>query len=360
MPSDGQFYDRFGPNAEHLARLRKGTDPWNEWRLENPLVVPLLRYADLSGLSLTEVNLANAELRGADLRRADLSEATLFQAELHKADLSDAHLDWTDLRGAKLHKANLSRASLRHANLYRADLIQTTLDFTDLSNVFLHTTAFSQVDLSTCLGLDSIVHGGESSVDIHTLLSSGRRIDRKFLAGTGIPDPVIDQLLSVKVVNETTSSRSCFISYSQEDERFAHALYNALKSAGVRCWFAPEDMRGGKKIFEQLDQAIRGHDRLIVVLSTYSLQSQWVSSEILKAMARETAESRRVLFPIRLVPYEILQTWQLIDGHIGKDVGAEIREYFIPDFSGWSEPKVFDAAVARLVRDLTAADEIIG
>jgi hypothetical protein len=36
-----------------------------------------------------------------------------------------------------------------------------------------------------------------------------------------------------------------------------------------------------------------------------------------------------------------------------KDLATEIREYFIPDFSQWKDHDAFEAAVARLLRDLT-------
>ncbi|MEE8584023.1 MAG: TIR domain-containing protein [Acidobacteriota bacterium] len=40
---------------------------------------------------------------------------------------------------------------------------------------------------------------------------------------------------------------------------------------GVRCWFAPEDMKIGDKILERIDQTIRVHDKLLVVLSAASI-----------------------------------------------------------------------------------------
>jgi hypothetical protein len=131
-----------------------------------------------------------------------------------------------------------------------------------------------------------------------------------------------------------------------------------LKTQGVRVWFAPEDLKGGRKVFEQLDEAIRRHERLIVVLSQDSLQSQWVAAEVLRARARESSENRRVLFPIRLAPYETLESWQLIDQQTGKDVAVELREYHNPDFSAWREPDSFSAALNRLIRDLGPDEDV--
>jgi len=71
----------------------------------------------------------------------------------------------------------------------------------------------------------------------------------------------------------------------------------------LRVWFAPEDLRRGEKLHEQIDRAIQVNDRLLVVLSKHSMQSDWVKLEITKARKAERDGPRRKLFPIALVPY---------------------------------------------------------
>jgi TIR domain len=100
----------------------------------------------------------------------------------------------------------------------------------------------------------------------------------------------------------------------------------------VRCWFAPYDIRVGLKIHVQLDEAIRLHDKLLLILSKDSMKSEWVNTEIAQARKREVKDGKRVLFPVRLVGFEALCDWECFDGDTGKDSAHEIREYFIPDF----------------------------
>jgi hypothetical protein len=90
---------------------------------------------------------------------------------------------------------------------------------------------------------------------------------------------------------------SCFISYSTKDREFAERLHADLQDKGVRCWFAPHDIQGGKKIHEQIDEAIRLYDRLLLILSRDSMESKWVKTEIANARGREERENRRMLFP---------------------------------------------------------------
>lgn len=56
--------------------------------------------------------------------------------------------------------------------------------------------------------------------------------------------------------------------------------------AAMRVWFAREDLKGGKKF----------HDRLLIVPSEHSIQSEWVMTEIRKARETEKKEKRRKLF----------------------------------------------------------------
>ena len=52
----------------------------------------------------------------------------------------------------------------------------------------------------------------------------------------------------------------------------------------------PEDIQGGKKPHEQIDEAIRLYDKLLLVLSPESMNSEWVKTEIRKARKAEIKE----------------------------------------------------------------------
>jgi hypothetical protein len=145
---------------------------------------------------------------------------------------------------------------------------------------------------------------------------------------------------------------SLFISYSTHDQVFAERLHTDLQAKGVRCWFAPYDMRSGKKVYEQIDEAIRVHDKLLLILSPASMESEWMKTEISKARKRAIKEGRRILFPIRLCTFETLRHWECFDSDACKDSAREIREYFIPDFSDWKDHDAYKLAFDRLLKDL--------
>ena len=373
-------------NPEHLEILKQGVKQWNKWRKEHPdlkadfngadLREAELARTDLSMANLLEANLGGADLSGANLSSANLSSANLTDAnlsgghlwmsDLNKANLGRAHLVQTYLKAATLQGANLSVADLRQANLGGADLnganlasvdlswtslVGADLNGADFSRASAWGTQFADVDLSVAIGLETIEHDGPSTIGIDTIYKSRGKIPEVFLRGCGVPDEFIVFIRRMGV--RPVEFYSCFISYSTKDEDFAKGLYADLQAKGVRCWFAAHDIKGGRKIHEQIDEAIRLHDRLLLILSEHSMSSEWVKTEITKAHKREVKDDKRVLFPVRLVSYEAMQSWEYIDS-TGKDLAEEIRQYLIPDFSNWKDHDSYQTAFQRLVKDLKA------
>jgi len=116
-------------------------------------------------------------------------------------------------------------------------------------------------------------------------------------------------------------------------------------------------MKGGRKIHEQIDTAIRLHDKLLVVLSKDSMQSEWVANEIRETFKQEKKEGKRKLFPIGLVPFKDIEDWKLIDSRTGTDLAEELRLYFIPDFTDWKDHDSFEVAYQRLMQDFKPSPE---
>ncbi len=135
----------------------------------------------------------------------------------------------------------------------------------------------------------------------------------------------------------------------------------------------PHDIQGGRKNHEQLDEAIRVHDKLLLILAEHSVNGDWVKTEILRAQKRgiegnknsalsskdddkdgaPTRKKKQILFPITLVPYAALENWEYPIS-TGIDLAEEIRQYFIPDFSNWKDHDSFQKAFDRLLKDLKA------
>lgn len=296
-----------------------------------------LNGTDLIGADLTEANLCGAELNGADLDRshlkgANLSDAELWCAGLRLADLKRANLSRAQLADSDLSTATLDGADLTGANLYGANLNWAILNGINLNDAEIGFTTFGDVDLSSVIGLDTIQHRGPSTIGIDTLFASKGNIPEVFLRGCGVPDSFIEYARSLTA--KAFDYYSCFISHSTADKDFADRLYADLQAKGVRCWYAPHDMEGGEHIDTQIDRAIKVHEKLLLVLSESSINSNWVKREISKAVNREDKEGKRVLFPISLVEFSKIEEWEFVDSK-GRDLSEEIRKFSIPSFKGW-------------------------
>ena len=101
----------------------------------------------------------------------------------------------------------------------------------------------------------------------------------------------------------------------------------------------------GDRIRSAIDRAIRLRDKLVLILSEDSVESQWVEKEVESAMEEERERGAVVLFPLRLDDsvFETQRGW----------ARQLRRERQIVDFSGWKNHDSYQAAFQRLVRDLT-------
>ncbi len=139
---------------------------------------------------------------------------------------------------------------------------------------------------------------------------------------------------------------SCFLSYSHTDKPFARRLYDRLKARGIRCWMDEHALAPGDRILDQVDDAIRLHDKLLICASEASLRSWWVKDEIRKAQERERKENRLIIIPLNL------------DGHLfeWKDgLASDLTSRLAADFTGWETDNAkFEGQFERVVEALRA------
>jgi hypothetical protein len=206
-------------------------------------------------------------------------------------------------------------------------------------------TIIADVDLSETKGLMEIQHEGPSIIQLHTVQLPQDESALHFLRNAGIPDEYID-LWRTKIMY-FAQYPSLFISYSSKDEMLARRLHADLQANGVRCWFAPEDLKIGSKFRQRIDEAIHLQDNLLLLLSEHSIASAWVENEVESALEKEDHQQREVLFPIRLDD-AVMQTSQAWAATLR-------RTRHIGDFTKWMDPQAYQRAFDRLLRDLKKA-----
>jgi uncharacterized protein YjbI with pentapeptide repeats len=283
---------------------------------------------DLAGVNLAHTRLDNAVMRGVGLQSAVFDGASLIDVDFTGADLRGA-----SLRGAFLNGANFTRAKVGGADVAGAELGRTLL---------------TDVDLSEVKGLDQVHHTAPSEISMNTLIASRFQLTPTFLKQAGVSRGLIEDL----VRGQRLSGRyqTCFLSYSSTDRVFASHLYDSLGKAGVRVFWDQFDVIPGEYLDDQIVQAIREHDRLIIVLSPASMASSWVKREIELAWYHK----RESLILVRLCPIEEIRAWTA-----AHETLPDLATLFpVLDLSGWTEPDEFTRALTLILKTLAGGADI--
>jgi uncharacterized protein YjbI with pentapeptide repeats len=373
----GPHRDRSAGRQHDVDIVKRGTEAILEYReshsgWDRPFD---LRNADLSGLALKGADLGGANLSGANLARAVLADCNLSQANLSEATLVGAKFTrcrlreatlceanasfsklhscdfrWVDADGATIENASLigsylTRGKWTNVNARSADLLRADLSFSQwrgscLEGAAMSSTVMAAVDLGGVVGLDLVLFDGPCPIDemtIRTLESP----DRAFLGGCGLPDQLI-----AFYQDHRRASRYCtaFISYSSSDQDFADRIHADLRKVGLRAWLATEDLKTGDWFRQSIYDAIHVHERLLLVLSRSSIESEWVEDEVNAALERERAEDRLILAPISLDDslWKTDRAW----------VKALTHKRHVRDFTNWTDDDIYRSALSLLLRDL--------
>jgi len=321
---------------EALELLRRGGDDavaiWNSWR-GITWVRGHPQYAKDGPLlpRLNDANLAGVDLRGIDLTDADLSWTDLRGAKLQGSSFFGARLAYTDLREADFTNCQLGNANFLWTKLHKANL----------AGCSLRKTVFC-CDLSAAHGLNNLTYFGSSIMSIECIRYFTKEFPQRLLMGCGFTDDEIAFLRSVAPL--PAEYHSCFISHSSADSEFGERLYRDLQTRGVRAWYAPHDLPIGARLRVDLDEAIKSHQKLLLILSMHSVFSPWVEKEVEAAFEQERIQGLPVLFPIRVDDAVMtIQSGWAADVRRSRNVG---------DFKNWKEAGSYEASFSRLLRDL--------
>ncbi len=310
-------------DEELLKVLVRGAETWNKFRRTTKST----SFPDLSGVHLKDIDLGDI-----NLALANIKEAKFENCFFHNANFVGS---------------NLVNTALSYCQLINCDFTQARMTGAIINGSIIGLNIFGDNDLSDVGGLDTCKFIGENILGHKTLMRS-KDLSEYFLRNSGLPDDFIDFYFSIHA--KALQFSSCFISHSSKNKDISEKIYSDLQSNGVRCWFAPEDMIIGSKLRVAIDKAIVKYDKLLLVISKDSIESQWVEQEVEKALQKERQEKRLVLVPIRIDNniFDIDEGWSNLltnTRHIG-------------DFRNWKDKDSYKRKFAKLLKALREEEEI--
>lgn len=88
-----------------------------------------------------------------------------------------------------------------------------------------------------------------------------------------------------------------FLSYAGEDKEFASEIVGALKSKGIKIWYAPIDLCVGEKLLDSIEKGISQSNSGIMLISSAYLNKGWTNYEM-DTLIRQNIEGNKSIFPI--------------------------------------------------------------
>jgi uncharacterized protein YjbI with pentapeptide repeats len=278
-----------------------------------------LRGLDLSRADLSERDLSNIDFSGSDLNRVDFSGSRLDTTDItgtftDHSKLADCNARRTKWRGSKLYHVvaprsdfsfaefngtHIQRCDFRGSKFYKA-MICAEFDEVEVSganfeNSYVVASSFFNTDLSAAAHLNLASFHSRCRIHYQTIQRSSN-VPSRLLEACGVAHFHIPHIDAIS--RNAAKLPSCFISYSAMDDKFIERFRNELANKGVRSWFAPRDLPFGAPTRDVIETQIDSNDRLIVVLSRHSLQSQWVEFEVETALEIERKNGTNIIIPV--------------------------------------------------------------
>ena len=204
--------------------------------------------------------------------------------------------------------------------------------------------------------MDTCNHLHKSFLDYHTIEKS-TNMPVRFLRGCGLSKNYIENMPAL-FSEKTNKYHSCFLSFSDKDQAFADRLYTDLQNEGIRCWFASEGLKGGKRFNDQIAGTISEYEKHVIILSENSINSRWVGKEIPEARQREKKEGKKILSLISLIDNEEAKKMLFFNNldNSSDSVGSDKKIYFL-DFKNQENPEDYAREFGKLVQSLKIANE---
>ena len=83
-----------------------------------------------------------------------------------------------------------------------------------------------------------------------------------------------------------------FLSHSSIDREFTTRLAEVIRKHGIPVWYSDTNILGAQQWHDEIGEALRRCDWLVVVLTPRAVESRWVKHELLYALQMDRFDGR--------------------------------------------------------------------
>lgn len=162
-------------------------------------------------------------------------------------------------------------------------------------------------------------------------------------------------------IDENIDAPVVFLSHALADHHFAGRLRLALARESIRSWIAEGELNDGCKLFEAIDLSLRHCNAVLVLVSSFSLSSAWVDTEVHSAHERNKPVMAIVDASDTAIG-EFLEGWKTVSKWLEKPEGIQalsnVLKRFLETAPKASRVLKFRDGVDSTLNSLTLAGRI--
>ena len=145
-----------------------------------------------------------------------------------------------------------------------------------------------------------------------------------------------------------------FISHSSSDQKFVRTLKADLKENNIETWVDEDQLDLGDSLVEKLELALEESSHFIIVLSPFSVSSEWVRFELKKALEQNDIQLMQKIIPIKYSTCEIPPELKNL---LYADLSEDIRENFGERVKFITEG--YSKFLVRLIKAIRSPDKVL-
>ena len=152
-----------------------------------------------------------------------------------------------------------------------------------------------------------------------------------------------------------------FISYTQEDKKYASLIADRLREAGHDVWYDKWSLRVGDNLIQKINEGLKETDVLIVIVSKNALRSKWVLHEFsAMALGDLSSEKSRIIpvlvdkssVPQYLARYVYVDLTIDVDSGIQRIISTLSEKPSKKPFAKPDKKRTYDTAISALSQAL--------